>query len=209
MDKAVLESQWIQAREYIRDRWSKLTEDDVRQINGRVDQLIDKLQQRYGYTSEQAEEEVRRWNMEKSARPTGYSSDRTYVRDERKPARREENSSILPWLLALALPLLLLGLYFGSPKASESTTAPAEYAEDVTVFAVTPADQNLGQSIRKAVLDNRAQLSNYKNISFTAENGVVTVNGNVRSSQERDLISSILRNINGVKQINNQIQVIR
>jgi len=42
----------------------KLTDDDLERIGGRADILIGKLQERYGYTGEQAEQEVTRF-MEK------------------------------------------------------------------------------------------------------------------------------------------------
>lgn len=38
--------------------WGKLTEDDLQQINGRRDVLLDKIQERYKITKVQAEEEV-------------------------------------------------------------------------------------------------------------------------------------------------------
>lgn len=52
----------------MKERWGKLTEDDLLEIEGRRDQLIGKLQVRYGYTREQAEESVGSW-------------ERTHVRD--------------------------------------------------------------------------------------------------------------------------------
>jgi uncharacterized protein YjbJ (UPF0337 family) len=45
-----------QAKEW----WGKLTDDDLEQAGGKADQLIGLLQQKYGYTREQAEEEFER-----------------------------------------------------------------------------------------------------------------------------------------------------
>ena len=58
MNKAVFERKWTQLRGEIRGWWRKLTDEDVDKFNGRYDLLVELLQERYGYTSEQAEEEI-------------------------------------------------------------------------------------------------------------------------------------------------------
>jgi uncharacterized protein YjbJ (UPF0337 family) len=42
----------------VRRQWGKLTEDDVKQIEGNYEKMIGKLQERYGYARDQAEREV-------------------------------------------------------------------------------------------------------------------------------------------------------
>ena len=54
----ILESQWKQIRGTVRLRWKALTEDDVKQIDGHYDVLVDLLQEKYGYSRTLAEEEV-------------------------------------------------------------------------------------------------------------------------------------------------------
>ena len=51
---------WKQMKGKIKEKWGKLTDDDLRVIGGMKDQLIGKLQERYGYQKEQAEKEVDR-----------------------------------------------------------------------------------------------------------------------------------------------------
>lgn len=208
MNKDLLETQWVQAKEFLRDKWNRLTEDDLRQINGRFDQLSDKLQQRYGYTQAQAEEEIRRWNLDRSAKAP-YTSDKAYARnDDRTVARKDEGSSALKWLLALALPALLLALYLGSTITPETTTTGTPVSlDEITVFTDTPADQNLGQSIRQALASNSTFFQDLRTMRFSSSNGIVTVSGTVSSTQERERILNILNNIEGVRQVNNQIQV--
>ena len=46
---------WKQYRGRIRERWGKLTDDDLDVINGKRDQFIGKIQERYGITREEAE----------------------------------------------------------------------------------------------------------------------------------------------------------
>jgi len=57
----ILAGQWKQAQGMLKHWWGKLTDDDLKQITGHVDILIGKVQERYGYTREQAEKEVVRF----------------------------------------------------------------------------------------------------------------------------------------------------
>ncbi len=54
----VMEGQWKQMRGKVRQWWGKLTDDDLDQIAGKKDQLIGKLQERYGYSHDRAMREV-------------------------------------------------------------------------------------------------------------------------------------------------------
>ena len=42
----------------VRNRWGKITDDDVSQIQGDVEKMIGKIQERYGYSRQQAEKEL-------------------------------------------------------------------------------------------------------------------------------------------------------
>jgi len=55
MNKEILKGKWFHVRRDIRGWWSKLTDDDVDQIQGNTEKFIGKLQERYGYGREQAE----------------------------------------------------------------------------------------------------------------------------------------------------------
>ena len=58
MKEDILKSQWAQIRSQIKEWWSVLTDDDLDKINGRRDQLIGMLQQKYGFTKEEATREL-------------------------------------------------------------------------------------------------------------------------------------------------------
>lgn len=45
----------------MKQRWGKLTDDDVTALSGKKDELIGKLQERYGITREQAQKEADDW----------------------------------------------------------------------------------------------------------------------------------------------------
>jgi len=53
-----IEGKWKQASGRIREKWGKLTDDDLAMINGRRDQLIGKIQERYGLAKDAAEKQV-------------------------------------------------------------------------------------------------------------------------------------------------------
>lgn len=58
MNSDIVKDRWKQLRDEIQERWSKFTDDDLDLIEGRADQLIDLLQEKYGYARERAEQEV-------------------------------------------------------------------------------------------------------------------------------------------------------
>ena len=52
MDWNLIEGNWKQAQGKIKEKWGKLTEDDLTKINGQREQLEGILQQRYGLAKE-------------------------------------------------------------------------------------------------------------------------------------------------------------
>lgn len=46
----------------VKERWGTLTDDDIDVIDGEHDQLIGKIQERYGVAGEAAQEQVDEWN---------------------------------------------------------------------------------------------------------------------------------------------------
>ena len=58
MNEDVFKGQWKEIRGKAKEWWGKLTDDDLEKINGRMDQMVGKLQERYGYSKERAASEV-------------------------------------------------------------------------------------------------------------------------------------------------------
>jgi len=56
-----VEGKWKQAKGSVKERWGKLTDDDLDVISGKRDQLVGKIQERYGISKEQAQREVETW----------------------------------------------------------------------------------------------------------------------------------------------------
>jgi len=56
----IFEGKWKQIRGQAKEWWGKLTDDDLDKVGGKYDQLTGKLQERYGYTQKQAEDEIKK-----------------------------------------------------------------------------------------------------------------------------------------------------
>jgi len=64
MNNDTLKGQWLQVKGKVRERWGKLTNDDLDQIQGQAEQLVGKVQERYGIAKDQAKREVDAWMKE-------------------------------------------------------------------------------------------------------------------------------------------------
>lgn len=53
-----LEGKWKQYSGKVKEKWGNLTDDDLTAIHGRRDQLIGKIQERYGIVRQEAEKQV-------------------------------------------------------------------------------------------------------------------------------------------------------
>lgn len=60
MNNDILQGNWKQLKGQVKEWWGDLTDDDLTKIDGKRDQLVGALQERYGYTKERAEQEVTR-----------------------------------------------------------------------------------------------------------------------------------------------------
>ena len=56
-----IEGKWDYAKGKLREKWGKLTDDDIDVIAGKRDQLIGRLKQRYGIQKDAAEKEINNW----------------------------------------------------------------------------------------------------------------------------------------------------
>lgn len=56
-----IKGSWNQTKGTVKEQWGKLTDDDLMEIQGRRDQLVGKIQTRYGISQEEAEAQVSGW----------------------------------------------------------------------------------------------------------------------------------------------------
>ncbi len=59
-----LEGKWKQFTGSARERWGKLTDDDLDAIRGRKEIPVGRLQERYGMAREQADREADEWSRQ-------------------------------------------------------------------------------------------------------------------------------------------------
>lgn len=62
--KDQFEGNWTMLKGKVKEKWGRLTDDDIEMINGRKDQLIGRLQKTYGYARDKAMEEVKSFEKE-------------------------------------------------------------------------------------------------------------------------------------------------
>ena len=58
MNEDTLKGQWTQLKGKAREKWGKLTDSDLEMIHGKRDQLVGKIQERYGIAKEEAQKQV-------------------------------------------------------------------------------------------------------------------------------------------------------
>ncbi len=52
---------WKQVTGKVKEQWGKLTDDDIAVVEGKRDQLVGRIQERYGIAKDKAEAQVREW----------------------------------------------------------------------------------------------------------------------------------------------------
>lgn len=62
MNSDIIKGKWKQLSGDLKVRWGKLTNDDIDVAEGNSEYLAGKLQERYGWTKEKAEEEIKDFN---------------------------------------------------------------------------------------------------------------------------------------------------
>ncbi|PZP39859.1 MAG: CsbD family protein [Pseudomonas fluorescens] len=72
MNKDILQGKWTQYKGMALKSWGKLTNDDVDVMEGRAEELVGRLQERYGWAREEAErrvtEQVAEWDKQAKTR---------------------------------------------------------------------------------------------------------------------------------------------
>lgn len=76
-----VQGKWKQVKGEAKTRWGKLTDDDLDVVAGQRDQLVGRIQERYGIAKDQAQKEVDDWN-----RGLGAENERQQERDLNRKA---------------------------------------------------------------------------------------------------------------------------
>lgn len=60
MNSDIAEGKWRQLKGSVKQKWGKLTDDDIQQVEGNLEKFCGKMQERYGMSRDQAEQEFNR-----------------------------------------------------------------------------------------------------------------------------------------------------
>lgn len=100
------------------------------------------------------------------------------------------------------------------PQAGVSADNTKVNERDRNSANPTPLDQKenetdlkITQRVRQAVMADGSLSFTAKNVKIITQNGKVTLRGPVKTTQERDAIASAARNVAGVTQVENQIEI--
>ena len=58
MNRDIMVGQWKQIKGKVKQQWGRLTDDELDQISGRYDELAGLIQERYGYSRDEAVNEL-------------------------------------------------------------------------------------------------------------------------------------------------------
>lgn len=61
MNNDQFSGQWKELKGKVKETWGELTDDEISRVDGKRDQLLGLLQQKYGYEREHAENELSEW----------------------------------------------------------------------------------------------------------------------------------------------------
>ncbi|HPR43468.1 MAG: CsbD family protein [Burkholderiaceae bacterium] len=68
MNEDTISGNWKQFKGKVKETWGKLTDDDLDVIAGKRDQMIGKMQERYGVARDVAEKQVKDWEASNNYR---------------------------------------------------------------------------------------------------------------------------------------------
>ncbi|MEZ4867496.1 MAG: CsbD family protein [Caldilineaceae bacterium] len=117
MNRTILQGKMRRVRGNLNAEWGRLTDNDRRQLDGKIDQMVGLFQERYGYTRQKATKLLAQ-----------------YMGDfgKRKPARTlDQRKMAFPVISAFGITLLLTAGWFFLTRFSAETPelAPGEMTE--------------------------------------------------------------------------------
>lgn len=79
MDKNQFSAKWHQMKGKVREKWGKLTDNEVEQINGKMENLSGHLQKKYGWAKDKAEHEIHQWGTSFGEHGTTHGKDNMHM----------------------------------------------------------------------------------------------------------------------------------
>lgn len=66
MNWDIIEGKWNQVKGSVKEKWGDLTDDELTEVAGKKDKLAGKLQEKYGWTKEEADNQLNDFFRDKS-----------------------------------------------------------------------------------------------------------------------------------------------
>ncbi|HET8598097.1 MAG TPA: CsbD family protein [Castellaniella sp.] len=64
MNEDTIKGNWLQYKGKIKEQWGKLTDDDLDVVAGKRDQLVGRIQERYGIARDEADKQISTWETD-------------------------------------------------------------------------------------------------------------------------------------------------
>ena len=75
MNNDIFAGNWKQMKGKLREKWGKLTDDDLDVVAGRREQLAGRIQERYGIAKDEVEKQISAWELK--------ATDAWFVKEEK------------------------------------------------------------------------------------------------------------------------------
>ena len=66
MNWDIIEGKWGQLKGSVKEKWGDLTDNEITEVEGKKDKLAGKLQEKYGWTKEEADDQINSFFKDKS-----------------------------------------------------------------------------------------------------------------------------------------------
>ena len=66
MNEDIIKGRWREIKGAVKEKWGKLTDDDLTEINGSREKLAGKIQKSYGLAQDEVEDQLKKWEKDLS-----------------------------------------------------------------------------------------------------------------------------------------------
>jgi uncharacterized protein YjbJ (UPF0337 family) len=150
LNRDILAGKWKQMRGELKTWWGKLTDDDVDRIGGQKDKLIGLLQERYGYTREQAEQEVELRLQEYGAKTDGVVASMSVKARELGATAAKKANEAAP-VIGEKMKSLASVIREKAPRLATSASKVADGLESASNYLQEKKFEHLGEDFKGLV----------------------------------------------------------
>jgi len=90
MNEDIFSGKWHQLKGKVKEKWGKLTDDDLTRINGKREQLLGSLEERYGWQKQRAEDELKKFEQMYKKEPSSKHESFKDYRSDKEPYKGED-----------------------------------------------------------------------------------------------------------------------